>query len=150
MIPLPSKLKNRIRNHLRYRLFGERRSIDEVFAVDHTYDLIKRSKIVISAAVNIGANKGQWALRFSRHFPRARLLSIEANPINLEDLRRVNPDSMQACLAETAGQDRIFYLPNSAVESDNMGASLYRELLPGYRALVCLQLQYIHTGLIKS
>ena len=141
MFLLPATLKNKIRSRLRYRLFGQRQFIDEVFSIDRTYDLIKRNQIDIRTAVDIGANTGQWAHNFSRHFPSTRLLSIEANPDNLALLRRVNPDSMQACLAEVAGEDRTFYLPNPSLEKNNTGASLYKELLPGYQDPVCLQLK---------
>jgi FkbM family methyltransferase len=141
MIPLPKLLKNTIRRYCRLRLFGEQPFVDEVFAIDRTYELIKRNQVDILTAVDIGANKGQWAQAFSRYFPQSSLLSIEANPDNLALLRQVNPDSIQACLAETAGQRRTFYLPNPAVERINTGASLYREVLPGYADPVCLELE---------
>ena len=141
MVMLPARLKNKIRNSLRQRLFGGRKFIDEVISIEHTYDLIKRSQIGIHNAVDIGANAGQWAENFFSHFPSSSLLSIEANPVNLAPLKRVNPDSMQACLAEIAGEIRTFYLPNPAVEKNNTGASLYKEVLPGYQDPVCLELK---------
>lgn len=141
VIPLPKTLKYSIRNRLRTRLFGDRPFMDEVFAIDRTFDLIKRSQVEILTAVDIGANKGQWVQAFLRHFPRSSVLSIEANPDNLPHLRAVNPDSLQACLAETAGERRTFYLPNPAVERINTGASLYREVLPGYAEPICLELE---------
>lgn len=141
MIPLPKSIKNSIRGYLRCRLFGDRPFVDEVFAIDRTYDLIKRNHVDILTAVDIGANTGQWVQSFSQSFPCASVLSIEANPGNLAQLRDVNPDCVQACLAETAGQRRTFYLPNPAVERINTGASLYREVLPGYAEPVCLELE---------
>lgn len=137
----PKPLKDAIRNHLRQRLFRDQPLVDEVFSIDQTCNLIKRNQVEILTAVDIGANTGQWVQAFSRHFPRASVLSIEANPDNLPLLREVNPDCLQACLAETAGQHRTFYLPNPAVERINTGASLYREVLPGYADPICIELE---------
>ncbi|MDC3009365.1 FkbM family methyltransferase [Synechococcus sp. AH-736-G20] len=141
MLPLSGNLKNKIREIFRYRLFRERKFIDEVFSVERTFDLIKRQGIDIRSAVDVGANTGQWAKNFLCHFPEVRLLSIEANPDNLPELRTVNPDSIQACLAETSGDIRTFYLPNPVIETNNTGASLYKELLPAYEDAVRLELE---------
>jgi FkbM family methyltransferase len=140
-IPLPVSAKNLIRKLLLPRLIGDRQFVDQVFCVDHTYELIKRNHIEVKTAVDIGANTGQWVQGFWQHFPRARVLSIEANPENISTLRAFNPDCIQACLAETAGLVRTFYLPNPAVERVNTGASLYKEVLPGYDDPICLRLQ---------
>ena len=83
---------------------------------------------------------GNGLKTFFFHFPSSNLLSIEANPDNLAPLKRVNPDSIQACLAETS-EIRTFYLPNPAVEKNNTGVSLYKEVLPGYQDPVCLELK---------
>jgi FkbM family methyltransferase len=137
---LPSPLKTSIRDKLRRRLFGDRLFLDEVFNVNHVYELIKRHHIELETAVDIGANTGQWAKTFMQQFPGTQLLSIEANPENLPALLKVNPNSMQACFAELDGDTREFYLPNPTVERINTGASFYREVLPGYEEPTRLQL----------
>lgn len=134
-------LKRAFRRHLRSRLFGEHQFIDEVFSIDATYNLIKRSQLAVNSAIDIGANTGQWVKKFSLHFPKASVLSVEANPDNLSLLKEINPNAMQACLAETSGQIRTFYLPNPAVNRINTGASLYREVLPAYNDPICLDLK---------
>ncbi len=139
--PLPGPVKELIRNYILNKWLKDRHSIDEVFNVDLTYDLIKRNNICLRSAVDIGANTGQWYQVFLRHFPGTRVLSIEANPDNLPALREINPDCLHACLAETAGVFRTFYLPNPAVERVNTGASLYKEVLPGYENPICLRLE---------
>jgi len=140
-IPLPEKLKQLIRKQIDKRLFKGRQFIDNVFNVDNSFELIKNHNIKLLSAVDIGANVGQWAGNFKRHFPETHLLSIEANPENLPSLLSVNPDSIQACLANMSGEIREFYLPNPSVERINTGASLYREVLPGYKDPIRLQLK---------
>lgn len=130
-----------IRKILLDRLPDGRQFVDQSFHIDLTYDLFKRHDIEIKTAVDIGANTGQWAKLFMGHFPEVNLLSIEANPHNLADLKQINPHCLQACLSACGGELRTFYLPNPAVESVNTGASLYRELQPGYEEPVALTLE---------
>ena len=155
-IALPLKLKDLLRRKLRARLFGDRQFVDEVFNVHRIYHSFKQNGILLQTAVDIGANTGQWAKIFKHHFPEASLLSIEANPDNLATLQKVNPNSVQACLAEVSGEQRTFFFPNPSVERNNTGASLYREVLPGYQDPICLQLETVtldsfgqHFDLIK-
>lgn len=58
--PLPGPVKELIRNYILNKWLKDRHSIDEVFNVDLTYDLIKRNNICLRSAVDIGANTGQW------------------------------------------------------------------------------------------
>lgn len=142
LIPfLPHQFKGAIRSWLRPILFRERLFVDEVFRPERVFALLLRHGITIQQAVDIGANTGQWAQLFLAHYPHASLLSVEANPNNLPELRQVNPHCLQACLAARGGETRTFYLPNPAVESVNTGASLYRELQPGYDEPVPLTLE---------
>ena len=130
--PSAVRLKHLIRGWIRARLFQGRPFVDEVFRPELVYAQLRRNGISIEHAIDVGANTGQWAQLFLAHYPQASLLSVEANPHNLPELKKVNPHCLQACLAAHPGELRTFYLPNPAVEPVNTGASLYRELQPGY------------------
>ena len=129
---LRRQCKDWLRAWLRPTLFRDRIFVDEVFRPELVFANLIHHGVSIRRAVDIGANTGQWAQLFLAHFPHASLLSVEANPHNLADLKRINPRCIQACLSAFGGELRTFYLPNPAVESVNTGASLYRELQPGY------------------
>jgi FkbM family methyltransferase len=89
-------------------------------------DLIKRSGIEVTSALDIGAHTGEWYQHFILIFPDADVLSVEANIQVMEQLRHVNPNSICACVAGTDSVNREFFLPNSAYQS-NTGASMYLE-----------------------
>jgi hypothetical protein len=90
------------------------------------------SGVNIQTAADIGANTGQWFLEFRHHYPRADVLSIEANPEIMGSLRAVNPNSLNECLFSREGDIVDFHLPNPEITTHNTGASIYREDQPAY------------------
>ncbi|MCT4368287.1 MULTISPECIES: FkbM family methyltransferase [Synechococcaceae] len=126
------RFKDLVRQYARERLFNNRLFVDEVFSLEKIFILLRGHGVIIDTAVDIGANTGQWAKMFLRCYPQSRLLSIEANAHNLPELRRTNPNCLQACLGARTGEMLKFYLPNPTIETVNTGASLYRELQAGY------------------
>jgi len=90
------------------------------------------SGLDIQTAADIGANTGQWFREFSHYYPRADVLSVEANPEIMGPLRAVNPNSVNECLFSREGDIVDFHLPNPAITTYNTGASIYREDQPAY------------------
>jgi FkbM family methyltransferase len=81
----------------------------------------------VTSALDIGAHHGEWAVSFWKVFPSCSILSVEANEENMQQLRSINPNCANICLAERSGQVRTFYLPNQNYAHLNTGASLYKE-----------------------
>lgn len=102
------------------------------FTLGRTLRALKERQIHIRSAVDVGANTGQWFSAFHEVFPDAEILSIEANADNMEVLRTVNPNSLNACLSARGGELKRFFLPDPNVTQINTGASLYKERMHYY------------------
>lgn len=76
-------------------------------------------------ALDIGANKGEWNMGFKKIFPQCRVISFEANPSCMLELKNNDLEYCQVLLGSENDKEFEFYLADN--ESCPTGASLYRE-----------------------
>jgi len=86
---------------------------------------LKKRGISPLTAIDIGANIGEWAIDFKRHFPNANVLSIEAN-IQLEQQLKTNNSNYLITLLGREKNDGVKFYINPDTGNDT-GASIYRE-----------------------
>ena len=97
------------------------------FAIDNMdFERLKKITGDIHSVLDIGAHLGEFYVNMKYFFPSADVYSIEANPLIIEKLKIVNPQSYQALLSNRDGDMREFYLPHNGHVLDT-GASYYKE-----------------------
>ena len=92
---------------------------------DNRIEVLKNRGISPLTAIDIGANIGEWAVDFKRHFPNANVLSIEANIQLEQQLKANNPNYLITLLGREINDKVKFYI-NPGTDNDT-GASIYRE-----------------------
>ena len=101
----------------------------EVNFSNERYVILKEKGFNPSRVLDIGANMGQWFQLIKSHFPDSEVLSIEANPHNLDNIRSVNPNSRIMLLGKEEVESD-FFLSNGPAHCG--GASMYQETSPYY------------------
>lgn len=76
--------------------------------------------------IDIGANKGEWAVPFRSIFPTTNIYSIEANPLCQSELAYRGCTFVIALLGKTTGDAKKFYI--SSQRPHDTGASMYKEI----------------------
>ena len=100
-------------------------------AIYHSYfwdsriEVLKNRGISPLTAIDIGANIGEWAVDFKRHFPNVNVLSVEANIQLEQQLKANNPNYLITLLGREINDGVKFYI-NPGTDNDT-GASIYRE-----------------------
>lgn len=92
---------------------------------DSRIEALKNRGISPLTAIDIGANIGEWAADFKKHFPNANVLSIEANIQLEQQLKTNNPNYLITLLGREINDKVKFYI-NPGTDNDT-GASIYRE-----------------------
>ena len=92
---------------------------------DSRIEALKNRGISPLTAIDIGANIGEWAVDFKRHFPNANVLSVEENPQLEHQLKANNPNYLITLLGREINDKVKFYI-NPGTDNDT-GASIYRE-----------------------
>jgi len=87
---------------------------------------LKKRGISPLTAIDIGANVGQWYKTFSKMYPSANVLSVEANPQCEEELKSVNPNSLITLMGRENNDAGVEFYINPGNKTD-VGASIYRE-----------------------
>lgn len=92
---------------------------------DNRIEVLKNRGISPLTAIDIGANIGEWAVDFKKHFPHANVLSVEANIQLEQQLKANNPNYLITLLGREINDGVKFYI-NPGTDNDT-GASIYRE-----------------------
>lgn len=83
--------------------------------------------------LDIGAYHGDWTKMISTVFPEANIIMFDANRTNNDILEKLTNDKIKyhnACLSDI---EKIVEFYSKSIDSDNSGASYYKEIFGNYR-----------------